>query len=281
LWTEAQTFRLLVLPKWVGQVLIAGVIAHFLRKGSDAPYAYLSLVALLAPMSTGVPSLFKVIRKWAKQFAPYGEKFFTAIPALLVVLVLLFFFRPDVRIALFPLFLFPTWLLFSWPRKYFYAVFAVATSIVLLLPVFHEPLLHIFPYGPQIALSELADDDVSVAAYARTNTAPASLFLTPPDDGQFRLTAERAIVVDFWAFPFQQSAMLEWRQRLFDCYGIPTRTGFDAQAEMVANYRNISDSKLLELQSKYHINYAVLFAETPSNFPVLYQNHTYKIVGMP
>ena len=281
LWTEAQTFRLLALPKWVGQVLIAGVIAHFLTNGSDAPYAYASLVALLSPISTGVPSLFKVIKKWAKQFAPYSEKFFTAIPALLVVLALLFFFRPDVRIAVFPLFLGLTWLLFSWPRRYFYAVFAVAASVVLLMPVFHERLLRIFPYGPQIALTELADDDVSVAAYARTNTPPASLFLTPPDDGQFRLTAERAIVVDFWAFPFQQSAMLEWQQRLFDCYGIPTKTGFDAQAEMVANYRYINDSKLLELRSKYRINYAVLYVETPSNFPVLYQNPTYKIVAMP
>ena len=87
------------------------------------------------------------------------------------------------------------------PRKYFHAVFAVAASLVLLMPVFHEQLLPIFPYGPQIALDELADDDVSVATYARTNTAPDSLFLTPPDDGQFRLTAERAIVVDFLGFP--------------------------------------------------------------------------------
>ena len=75
--------------------------------------------------------------------------------------------------------------------------------------------------------------------------------------------------------------MLEWQQRLFDCYGIPTKTGFDAEAELVAKYRSISDAKLLELRSKYHIDYAVLYVQTPSKFSVLYQNPTYKIVALP
>ena len=55
--------------------------------------------------------------------------------------------------------------------------------------------------------------------------------------------ARRAIVVDFKAFLFTDSAMVEWYKRLTTCYGIPTGTGFSMIPELEANFSSITDEK--------------------------------------
>jgi hypothetical protein len=65
---------------------------------------------------------------------------------------------------------------------------------------------------------------------------------------------------------------------LWDCYGIPVNSGFNADGELKNNYRKITQADLLRLQGEYGITYAVLYTETPTDFLVLYQNSTYKLV---
>jgi hypothetical protein len=74
--------------------------------------------------------------------------------------------------------------------------------------------------------------------------------------------------------------MLEWQQRLFDCYGVPAARGFAAAQEMDADFRAISDATIRALQSKYGISYAILYSDTPTRFSTLYDNRSYKIVGV-
>jgi len=124
----------------------------------------------------------------------------------------------------------------------------------------------------------LSGDNIDVASFAQANTPAGAVFLTPPNMGEFRYMAQRAIVVDFDAFPFQDQAMAEWQQRIFDCYGVPSLKGFDAGTSLRDHYTALTRADLLRLQAKYGFSYAVLYRSTQTGFPVLYQNPTYKLV---
>jgi len=117
-----------------------------------------------------------------------------------------------------------------------------------------------------------------VAFQAQKLTPKNALFLTPPAFGRFRLLAGRAIVVDFKSFPFQDAAMLEWRSRLQDCYGMVEKIGFAAAREMDVNYRSIPEQRVFMLARKYGINYAALYRVTDCKLPVIFENRVYKIV---
>ena len=134
---------------------------------------------------------------------------------------------------------------------------------------------------PEFRYADLHTREVEAARFARENTPGNAVFLTPPVFGKFRLIARRAMVVDWRSFPFQDRAMVEWQRRMFDCYGIPGAVGLAARAESDENYRKIRDSEIEKLQIKYGFSYAVLYRETPTDFPVTYQNRKYKIVLLP
>lgn len=128
--------------------------------------------------------------------------------------------------------------------------------------------------------SELGSEGDEVAEFVRQNTPEESVFLTPPMWGQFRLLARRAIVVDFKAFPFADTAVAEWYERITSCYGNPIRTGFAMVDELDENYRNIDDDTLLALQERYLISYAVLYNQTSTNFEVVFQSNGYKVIRL-
>ncbi len=131
---------------------------------------------------------------------------------------------------------------------------------------------------PATSLKDIQGDVADLGIFARNNTPDDAIFLVDPSMGLFRLTAQRALVVDFKDHPFSDEGQLEWQQRLFDCYGIPKRMGFDAMHEMSKLYRKITDDRLKVLQTKYGASYAVLQHATKTQFPIIYQTNDYKIV---
>jgi hypothetical protein len=132
-------------------------------------------------------------------------------------------------------------------------------------------------FMPEIQ-SQLGAEGDEVARFAKQSTPEDSIFLTPPDWGQFRLLARRAIVVDFKAFPFADFAIAEWYERLIACYGNPAKKGTAMVDELIENYRRIDDNTLRTLRQRYKIDYAVLYKETSTNFEVLFQNSNYKVI---
>lgn len=285
----AQTFRLLFLLNLVGQMLVAAGIASFwdaqeLEERYDALVLFLSTYA---PVTMGIVFPLKVLKRsltgWIR--LPIG-----IYNGLMTMIVLLYCtVRPSKSVSfvflgvLFLVAYSSSIIVQSQLGKFVLSVSYLACIGLLLLGYFYPENLakrltaKLIP-NPILSLSALSGPMVDVARYVHDNTPSDSLFLTPPDWGQFRYLADRAIVIDFKAFPFQDHAIVEWEQRLVDCYGKTTATGFSAVAEMQENYRRITDDAILHLQAKYGFAYAVLYAETMTSFPILFTTDEFQVV---
>jgi len=158
--------------------------------------------------------------------------------------------------------------------------------IILFLLVFESFFHFIFPdklsdYRPRIqyssSLATIHGD--GVADFARKHTEEDAIFLTPPVFGGFRLTAKRAIIIDFKSMPFQDSGMLEWWNRMNVCYGDISGLSRNAGLEkMERNYRNISTEDIKNISEKYDADYSVLYRNTKIDLPVIYQDEYFKLV---
>ena len=286
LWVTAQTFRLLYIVRWLGLILIAGTIAD---KRLDNPTRALYLLSALHPLFLGGAafsqslrdSLARNHRRLSRIFAP---------PLILLIIVALFryvYILPS-SIVLLGLYVLLILAVITFSRQLFYSILLLSTVFVLLPGSLYKRL----PYLSQTALFKSMETRLTlklepphtpagdVAEFARRNTPKESIFLTPPRYGQFRILARRAIVVDFKSFPFTDTAMLEWYNRIINCYGKPTRAGFAMLYELNENYSNITDTTLLRLQKKYNFSYAILYKHTLTHFEILFQNERYKVVSV-
>lgn len=284
LWATAQTFRMLYMLKWLGLLLVAGSSARLLEdRSADGS---LLLLSALSPMALAFSSFLLAIRKWfARRGRPAPLLDFPVL--LFAVLLILMIDAPTLRdAALLALFVTGAHLLLAgtppWPARAAFALASagVAAALLVAAPRLPQAYAARLP-APVFSVAAQQGEVADIAAFARAKTPAEAVFLTPPNFGSFRLQARRAIVVDFYAFPFQDAAMLEWRQRLLDCYGPTTLTGFDAVDEMRNHYDVIRAEEILAVQQKYGAAYAVLFKKTPTDFPVLYQTQTYKLVELP
>ena len=287
LWTTAQTLRLLFIIKWLGLVMIAGWVGFQLETSRRHEVAsFVPLASLISQLTLFLSSVARVLRDWTEKHIPLITPIFREGPVLVLMVPLLLVFPPDARIyILFPVFALMAFCLFYWGKHWLaLTVNLVLTALILVILIagnrFLPSSVMAFVDQPVMTLSQLSGDNIDMAAFARANTPADAIFLTPPNMGEFRYTAERAIVVDFDAFPFEDQAMAEWQQRILDCYGIPSLTGFDAVPQMRDHYTAITDDDLLHLQVKYGFTYAVLYDSTQTSFPVLYQNQTFKLVSI-
>ena len=286
IWTTAQTFRLLILLKWLGLVFMSGGIARLLIRNryNDNFDAYLLLIGLLSPVTAGITHGTRLVRNFSRQRISIINAFLQPGPILLVVVALLPRFGKLSRINLwqFLLFVLMTLCILYINRIWLSRSVVIGIAFIWILTLFMGA--KIFPFGifeemrPEIRLSDLTGAEVDIARSAQRITPEDAIFLVPPALGEFRSIAARAIVVDFGSFPFQDLAMVEWQRRLFESYGKPESTGFSAEREMDQNYRKISDSKLNTLGSKYDVTYAILYKETMTSFSSLYENQKYKLV---
>lgn len=63
--------------------------------------------------------------------------------------------------------------------------------------------------------------------------------------------------------------MVTWYDRIQDSYG---------QGDLEANYRLITDEKLMDLKTKYNFEYVVLYVDTDSRFESVYSDSLYKLI---
>ncbi len=126
---------------------------------------------------------------------------------------------------------------------------------------------------------DLSPELLSLSTKIEELCPPDALLLSPPLLAELRYTARRALVVSFKTLPFKGSALAEWRQRLFDCYGWTDKEGFDAVLwAFEPQYKAIEEERLRLINEKYGADYAVLYQVSPTSFPVLYENSKYKLV---
>ena len=139
--------------------------------------------------------------------------------------------------------------------------------------------------GPEILPSHVEGSEADIASAARELTPVDSVILTPPTFGTFRVLSDRAIVVDMRDIPYQEDAMAEWMDRIIALYGLPAPGGFESEdfggttnQLLDATYLLIDDQTIRALCDRYRFTHAVLFAETPTTYPVLHQNDAYQLI---
>jgi hypothetical protein len=299
LWVTAQTFRLLYIVKWLGLVLAGGWIALAFEKAILSPVSQenepastdftglrlaILLVSLVSQLSLLAAFGYEMLGN-RKQTA-WVRKPLASLGVLAVEGLLSLAFQPDMQVYFLVGFfeIMALALLYLRPRLTG-AALNTAMVCALLVPVFWGSHLRPLPVTPLIdrpvlSLSDVSGEEATLANWARLHTAKNSIFLVNPSLGIFRVTAERAIVVDFIAFPFQDQAMAEWQQRIFDCYGVPKAKGFDAVPQMRDKFTKITDKKLAALRVKYGFDYAVLYKSTKTKYPVIYDTQSYKIIQL-
>ena len=98
--------------------------------------------------------------------------------------------------------------------------------------------------------------------WIQNNTPEDSVFIIPPQGIEtFRLGANRAIVVDWKAFPFRDEAVLGWYERIND----------------VSDYSNMSDERVIALKQKYAADYIVVSKELFVDFDEVYDDEYFRI----
>ncbi|MBI2617083.1 hypothetical protein HYW55_03065 [Candidatus Gottesmanbacteria bacterium] len=154
---------------------------------------------------------------------------------------------------------FPLWIILLRKKVIGIFVFSIFYVIVALSLLFKN-----FPFHFE-QLYPLPTPETKIASWARENTVPNAIFLTPLDFYTFRLTANRAIVVDWLVMPFEQSAMVEWAQRIADVSSIDSI--FEISEEKArAGFKTITYERLTSLRRKYPFNYVI--TESTINLPL-------------
>ncbi|PID55819.1 hypothetical protein CSB45_14000 [candidate division KSB3 bacterium] len=286
-WTTIQPFRLLFLIKWLGLIFISGMVGTLISRDSYDCDGYIILMSTLSPFALGVVLTAKIYRKFITQHVPALTWYVSPGALFIYSISIILYFHSDV-IVLFPLYLFLGFSLLMGSKKIVYL--GIAAGTITLLFVWSSPIAPLkLPerlqalggklLSPQICIEDLSGVDIDIAEYSRDYITKKALFLVPPTWGHFRLTARRAIVVDWKAFPFQEEKIIEWQQRIFDCYGTPESSGgLPALLEMERNYQTINAERLHDVVEKYHVTHIILYRQTPTMLPVLYENQQYKLV---
>ena len=77
--------------------------------------------------------------------------------------------------------------------------------------------------------------------------------------------------------------MVEWYERIINCYGNSTQKSLPAAVRLDGIdriYQTVDEMTLRRLKCQYGISKALLYAQTPTNFKILFQNKRYKIIDL-
>lgn len=97
-------------------------------------------------------------------------------------------------------------------------------------------------------------------AWVRRSTPQDAIFLVPPSNTTFRPNAQRAIVVDFKAFPFEPELSRAWFNRLLAIAPIrlPSRGGASVLEDLDRAYALQAVERLVSVMERYEADYVLL-----------------------
>lgn len=146
-------------------------------------------------------------------------------------------------------------------------LFYVAITLLAVLFIAVKPTFFYYAYPS-------ATEDMY--GFIRTSTPPDAIFLIPPSEGSFRLGANRAIVIDFKAFPFEEKHMLTWVERIQDVSNHPPIDKSKTYSDLVEQgYASLTEQNVLELRKKYGFSYALFKGDKDLPFKRAYANEEY------
>lgn len=279
-----QLFRLLSLLKWVGYLLLGGVLAACIQRPREWVERPLALVSLF---STGVAQpLVSAMSLFLLTCKPWcwlsGTRVWVVGAAVVVALAVNgLLASADELVYL----LLALALVFVVARPYRFAQLGYAAALVVLCVFLIANRgaslgVQLAALAPTLDYVDHHDRDAEMARALRQHTPAGALLLVPPHMGVVRVIGERAIVVDYKSIPFQDAAMLEWYRRMNRVYGEVDGGGFGALRQMDASWREVSDAHLQQLAKEFGADYAVLYAQTQTGLPVIYSNPDYQLVQL-
>ncbi len=292
LWATFQVSRYVFVMKWLGLMLFAGTIVRL----AQGEWPEQPVVASLLFLPTGFAHphvvlwghVVEVVRRWLKRYGGFVRTCFLAGTVLFGVAVIIFTRRSNTEMLTLAVLAGAVviWMeMQNRLRRYLAAAGIVLVTVAVVIVHKYRPIrpLEGLLRGtqPLFQVEDIVDSQDQIAAFCRRYTPSDAIFLIPPHFERFRASARRAVVIDFKCTLVSDAGLLAWRQRLADCYGEISGRGFPALAEMNANYRRITEDQLLQLADKYGVNFAVLHRETPTDFPVIYANVSFKVVIIP
>jgi hypothetical protein len=137
-----------------------------------------------------------------------------------------------------------------------------------LAAIFALPLMVLIAW-PHIGVGMTPEPDDAdyrtVCVWARdpANTPVDAIFLTPPQETDFRLYAQRAIVVNFKHVPQLSGEIIQWEKRLLDVLGVTDVSDFPRDyaqtlASLGEHYESRSFDELRAVAAKYGARYIIV-----------------------
>lgn len=279
-----QAFRYLTFVKWLALILVGVYIGKMLSVKSTFISGLYLFASVLSPFLMCFSFCFEAFYQRTKQW----HQKLRYLPYLGLFLVLIYLgykaFNPETVVLVIYLILLLAYIYI--PKIFFkilvgaYAVF-IGVNIMWLSKLELNNSWFKNNFNPVFTFTKKANAKVDIALQIKKQLQEQSMLLAPPNMLEVKTVGERASVVSFKAVPFGDIAIKDWKERLDFCYGRTNKLGFEAEQDLIENYKQISDIDLLRIKEKYGIEYAVLFASTNTELKVLYKNDIFKLVEVP
>ena len=124
-------------------------------------------------------------------------------------------------------------------------------------------------------------DEAKVELYEWASSSEKDArFVVPLWLENFRLTGERAIIVDWKSTPVDPDGLVEWYRRVQDVSGVE---GLESSIAAYEGYLKMDEERLRYLVDRYEIDYAVLLVEMegPAEvFPVVFRNEEFVVIAL-
>ena len=161
---------------------------------------------------------------------------------------------------------------YSWRYQDIFSRLLRLSSIIIILTCF----VFIQVHHQAVEVGDPALEDAY--AWIKEFTPQESVFVINPALEDFRLKAQRAVVVDFKIFPFKETLMVEWYNRIGD---VTNHAEFafrgNRKAELTAGFNTLTTEDAIVLSDKYSAEYILTKKPQSLKLPVAFENSQYTL----
>ena len=276
-WLIAQTWRFLIYFKWLGLLFTAGLIWVAIKQN-----AFRGAITWISSVHPFLLLANLLSNKWIrKKINPWFQLIITL--AGMVLLRMQGLMRSDQLILAF-LAITGT-LLFTHYKKLYYAGWLGIVLLTVTINVFNikNDSYRAWFIGakeilsPDIFFEDTAQGYPKLAKALKQFTPNDAVILCPALMSELRLTANRALVVDFVGIPMEDKGMKEWYDRI-----LALHAPLKKNPEIILDYdlKNIklNDAELRHAGEQYGSEYAILQSNRETIFPILYKDKRYQLI---